>query len=331
MAGRVAQRLVSEGERVAQGAVVAVLDSTDLVNEVAMRRAELWAAYANLAELEAGYRPEEVEEAQAAVQKAEALLQELLTGARPQEIAVAEATVARARADVVRLERDFHRMEELHRREIIPTQQLDTTRAAYDMAVAQFHQAEEQLKLVKAGPRREQIDQARAALAQARARYRLMLTGPRQEQVEQARARVEQAKEARALAEVRLGYATLSAPLAGVVLSENVEPGEHIAPGTPVVTIGNLEDVWLRAYIHETDLGRVKVGQPVRVTTDTYPGKVYAGRISFIASQAEFTPKTVQTTQERVKLVYRIKVDMHNPHMELKPGMPADAEIVLGQ
>ena len=96
------------------------------------------------------------------------------------------------------------------------------------------------------------------------------------------------------------------------------------------MTVGDLEHPWLRAYIDETDLGRVKVGQRARVSTDTYRGKVYDGRVSFIASQAEFTPKSVQTAKERVKLVYRIKVEIANPNMELKPGMPADAEIVLG-
>ena len=113
------------------------------------------------------------------------------------------------------------------------------------------------------------------------------------------------------------------------MLSENVETGEYVAPGTPVVTVGDLENVWLRAYVQETDLGRVKVGQRVLVTTDTYPGKAYEGRVSFVASKAEFTPKNVQTQQERVKLVYRVKVDIPNPGMELKPGMPADAEILL--
>ena len=132
------------------------------------------------------------------------------------------------------------------------------------------------------------------------------------------------------MAQTRLSYSILSSPLSGVVLSKNIEPGEYVAPGTPVVTVGDLSNVWLRAYINETDLGRVKVGQSVRVTTDTDPNKVYAGRVSFLASQAEFTPRNVQTTQERVKLVYRVKIDLPNPQMELKPGMPADAEIQVG-
>lgn len=167
-------------------------------------------------------------------------------------------------------------------------------------------------------------------MAQAEERYAEIKKGPRRETIEQARARAEQARQARAVAETRLGYATLVSPMSGVVLSENVEAGEYVTPGTPVVTVGDLENVWLRAYINETDLARVKVGQRVRVTIDTFSGKVYEGRVSFIASQAEFTPKTVQTSKERVKLVYRVKVDIANHNLELKPGMPADAEIAIG-
>jgi HlyD family secretion protein len=197
------------------------------------------------------------------------------------------------------------------------------------VAIAQLKEAEERLKLLKEGPRKEQIEQARAALMQAKETLILVKKGPRKETIDQARARLDQANQALAMAETQLGYATLVSPISGVVLSKNVEPGEYVAPGTPVVTIGNLDNVWLRAYINETDLGRVKVGQRVRVTTDTYPGKVYEGYISFIASQAEFTPKNVQTEKERVKLVYRIKIDIPNPNMELKPGMPADADILI--
>jgi HlyD family secretion protein len=154
--------------------------------------------------------------------------------------------------------------------------------------------------------------------------------GPRQEDIDQGRARVAQAQAALQLVKTQLSYATVVSPLTGVVLSKNIEPGEYVAPGTAVVTVGDLVNVWLRAYIEETDLGRVKVGQRASVTTDTYPGKRYEGRVSFIASEAEFTPKNVQTQKERVKLVYRIKIDITNPKMELKPGMPADAVIEAG-
>jgi HlyD family secretion protein len=102
-----------------------------------------------------------------------------------------------------------------------------------------------------------------------------------------------------------------------------------VAPNTPVVTLGDLNNVWLRAYVSETDLGRIHFGQPALIRTDTYPGKTYRGRVSFISDKAEFTPKSVQTFKERVTLVYRIKIDAENSNHELKPGMPADAEIPL--
>ena len=113
------------------------------------------------------------------------------------------------------------------------------------------------------------------------------------------------------------------------MLSKNAEPGEFVSPGTPVVTVAELDAPWVRAYVSEPDLGRVKLGQSARVRCDSFPGKVYEGHVSFVASEAEFTPKNVETRQERVKLVYRIKVDIANRERELKPGMPADVEIVI--
>jgi len=103
--------------------------------------------------------------------------------------------------------------------------------------------------------------------------------------------------------------------------------GEIVAPGTSVLTVGDIDRPWLRAYINERDLGRIKLGSAAAVTTDSFPGKTYAGHISYIASQAEFTPKQIQTQEERVKLVYRIKIELENSRHELKSNMPADAEI----
>ncbi|MDD4600641.1 MAG: efflux RND transporter periplasmic adaptor subunit, partial [Negativicutes bacterium] len=171
---------------------------------------------------------------------------------------------------------------------------------------------------------------ANARADQAAQQLSVVVEGPRREEIELATARVEQVKQVLKLTQTRLSYAQITAPVDGMVLSENIEAGEYVSPGTPVVTIGDLNQVWLKAYIAETNLGKVKLGQKVAVTTDTYPNKVYEGHISFIASEAEFTPKSIQTTEERVKLVYRIKVTIDNNANELKPGMPADAVIDLG-
>jgi HlyD family secretion protein len=311
------------------GQVVARLESAELAQEGALRQAEVAAAQAALAELLAGSRPEEIAQAEAAARLAQARLEEALTGSRPEEIAAAEAAVEQAVAEADRWKAEYERYQNLREDGVVSVQQFEAVRAAYVAAEARHQEVDERFKLVHQGPREEQIEQARAAAREANERYTLVKTGPRKETIAQGRARLEQARQALEVAQTRLGYATLMSPLAGVVLSENIEAGEYVAAGTPVVAVGDLANVWLRAYINETDLGRVKVGQPARITVDTFPDKTYEGRVSFLSSEAEFTPKTVQTEQERVKLVYRVKIDVANPQMELKPGMPADGEILL--
>ncbi len=325
--GRVKARLVDEGMTVARGRVVAVLDSEDLEQEVALKEAEAEAARAALAELLAGSRPQEIARAEADAAQARARLAELESGSRPQEVEAAAAAVARAEADADRLARDHERIAALYAREAVARREFEAARAASDVAQARLKEARENLLLVREGPRREQVAQARAALERSLESLSLVREGPRPETITQARARVRQANEAAALARTRLSYATVRSPLGGIVLSKNVEPGDYVAAGTPVVTVGDLRNVWVRAYVGETDLARVKLGQAVSVTNDTYPGKRYAGRVSFISAEAEFTPKSVQTSKERVTLVYRIKVDIDNPAAELKPGMPVDGVI----
>jgi HlyD family secretion protein len=258
-----------------------------------------------IAELDKTDLIEQVNIRQAELANAQSVLAELEAGSRPQEIAAAAATVETAEAELVDAESNYTRLEKLKHQDVAGIQEYITAKARYDASRAGLKNAKEKYSLIKEGPRKETIDQARA--------------------------RVDQTQASLDLAKTQLSYATLRSPLAGVVLSKNIEPGEYVVPGTPIVTAGDMINVWLRAYIGERDLGRVKLGQKVHVTTDSYPGKIYDGTISFISSEAEFTPKNVQTQQQRVKLVYRIKIDIKNPGMELKAGMPADAEILLNE
>lgn len=329
--GWVEARLVSEGDIVQADAPVARLDRREFEHEVAIRKAEADVAEAKLEELEAGSRPEEISQAEAAAAKAKAFVNEQENGSRPQEILAAQAAVEGATADAVRLDTDYKRYKQLWDKEAISTRQYEQAQSTYAVASARLAEAQERLKLVKEGPRTEDIAQAKAALSEAQAQLELARNGPRRETIQQARAHVDETKQVLALADTRLGYAEIHAPISGVVLADHVESGEYVTPGTPVVTIGDLEHVWLRAFIDESDLGRVKTGQSVRVYTDSFPEKPYPGRISFISSESEFTPKNIQTEKERVKLVYRIKIVIANPEMELKPGMPADAVIELTQ
>jgi HlyD family secretion protein len=147
-------------------------------------------------------------------------------------------------------------------------------------------------------------------------------------QAEADKANVEALRANLELAKTRLGFAELAATLNGYVLVKSALAGEVVQIGQPVFTVIDLNDVWVTAYINERDLGRVKLGQKAEVVTDTYLGKKYKGEVSFVCSEAEFTPKFIQTTEERVKLVYRIKVRVDNSSLDLKPGMPADAYLI---
>jgi HlyD family secretion protein len=140
---------------------------------------------------------------------------------------------------------------------------------------------------------------------------------------------MDRAEQQVAITNTQINDTEVFSPVDGVVLVKAAEVGEVLAAGTTVVTIGDISHPWLRAYINEKDLGRVKIGSRAKVTTDSFPGKAYWGRVSFISSEAEFTPKQIQTQEERVKLVYRIKIEVDNPQQELKSNMPVEAEIDL--
>jgi HlyD family secretion protein len=244
-----------------------------------------------------------LELARATLVSAQARLDKLLAGSRPEEIREAEAAVNQAKFDSDNRQIQYERMKLLYEKRVVPKETYDNSETALKVAKATLERATQNYLLVKQGPRKEDIDDARA--------------------------QVEQAKASLKLAETQLSYTVIYAPFSGVLLVKSAEVGEVVNPGTPVLTLADIENVWLKAYISETDLGKVKWGQEVIVTTDLRPQKEYKGRISFVSSQAEFTPKSIQTEKERVTLVYRIKVDISNPDHALKPGMPADGKILL--
>ncbi len=203
---------------------------------------------------------------------------------------------------------------------------------ASDAADLEFRQQEydRAAMLLKTGSGTvEQRDQTYAALRQGTAVHErdLALQNAADRQVELAKAGIHSAQETLKMSQIVLGYTVLRAPFSGVIEVRQAELGEIMVPGTPVVTLADLDHVWLRAYINETDIGKVRYGETATVTTDTYPGKKYTGRVSFISSNAEFTPKSVETHAERVTLVYRIRIDIDSPSRELVPGMPADATL----
>ncbi|HUJ41553.1 MAG TPA: efflux RND transporter periplasmic adaptor subunit [Candidatus Acidoferrales bacterium] len=224
-----------------------------------------------------------------------------LAGSRRQDIQAAHEAVVDARADLEQKQRDFERYDALLKKDEIPAQTRDQART--------------------------NVTRARATLARLEQNYSELEEGTRKEEIAVDHASAQQARQNLELSRIKLSYTTLTAPFSGVILVRQAELGEVVAPATPVVTLADLDHIWVRVYLPETELSRLRWGQDVAVKTDSYPGKTYHGRVSFISSEAEFTPKSVQTQQERVTLVYRVKVDVDNPKYELKPGMPADVYV----
>ncbi len=274
--GRIVRIGPREGERVQAGQALASIDDAELDAKRRQAAAGVQAATVQLAELENGFRREEVAQAAAA------------------------ANAAAERSEDAG--RDLARTRALREGGAVSPEALQKAETAAGVASAQLRQAREALDLLRRGPRKEKIDAARAQLEQARA-------------AEQAAA-------------ATLADTVIRAPHAGVVTVRHREPNEVVSPGQPVLTVMNPDDRWVRIYVPENRVGAVQLGDAATIRSDTFPGKEYAGRVVYISPEAEFTPKSVQTTEERVRLVYAVKVRIEgDPAMELKPGMPADVEL----
>jgi HlyD family secretion protein len=241
-------------------------------------------------------------QAQASLRAARAVLLELESGARPEEIGQAQAAFEGAQHKREDVARDLERTRILYDGGAVSQEAYDKAQTAFALAGSQEDQAREQLRLVRSGPRSERLEAQRAHVAQAEA----VLQG----------------------AEEMLRKVQLRTPFAGTVTVQHREPGEVVPPGAPVLTLMDPDSRWVRVYIPGDQIGAVRLGATATVTSDTYPEKRYEGEVVFIASEAEFTPKNVQTAEERVKLVYAVKVRITgDPRYELKPGMPADVRL----
>jgi len=338
--GRLTELAVREGTWVRKGDPIARLDAAQLVQQRSRDVASVATAQSQYEQLQTTIEYQratlesDINTRRAELAQQQAKLDELLAGSRPQEIQQAQSAVTDAKAwnDGARLE--WERAQTLYKNSDISTQQFDQARTKFESTTAQLRQAEERLALVKEGPRKEEIAGVRAQVARAQAavataeanrielRRKEQELGARKAEIDRTRATV-------GMTDAQVADTVIVAPIDGVVLVKPAEAGEVIAAGTTVAGLGDLDHPWLRAYINETDLGRIHLGDKVKLSTDSFPGKVYEGRISFISSEAEFTPKQIQTKEERVKMVYRIKIEVDNSHHELKNNMPVDAEIPL--
>ena len=338
-AGRVQELLVQEGDHVTQGQVIARLDAQPLRESLERSRAQLDSAKVLLAQqrdaLVIAERTlgDQERAARASLEAARALRDQARTGPRVQEVGEAEAALSAAVATLAKAQLDLERARELVKRGVYSKAALDAAEAAYRSAESQRDSAQQRLDMLKEGTRKEQIDSAEAQFRQAQAAHdlagaNLLQIRLREKDVQVAEMKLQDAQAACNIAQINFDYAQLKAPVSGWVLLKNIEAGEVVNVGTPVFTLGDIADLWMNVYIGEKEVGRLRLGDPVTIQVDAYPNETFEGKVIFISQEAEFTPKNIQTKDERTKLVYRVKVSIRNQDQKLKPGMPADAELV---
>lgn len=289
--GKINEISIQEGSMVKQGAILARIDSTIPALQVQQAEAALNAARESSKQTKTGNRQQQIAQAQAGVEQIDALSK----GARQSMENALE---------------NLGRIKTLVKDGGATTQQLsdaqtkyETAKAQYEAYVAQKRSAQEQLDLLKSGSTQETINIANAGVAQAQASL--------------------------AIARAQLAKAVIYAPSSGIINEVNFEKGEFVAPGAALFTLINPKDLWIKVYVSEKDLPKVKVGNKAEIFADAYPDKTFAGRVSYISSKAEFTPKNLQTAEERVNMVFEVKIKITGGEDQLKAGLPADVNIIL--
>lgn len=309
VSGRIDSVRVREGDVVQAGQILVTFEDKELL-------AAREQARANLEKMERGSRPEEIAEARAAAAQAQADYLQRRNGYRKEEVEAARADVERTRADAVRAERNFKRVGDLANAEVFSKQQRDDAEAAWKMAAAAQRNAEEKLAALERGYRLEEIASAEARYRQTQATLAKTVHGNRREDIEYARAQFLDA-------DAKYRERQVTAPSAATVEVLDVRPGDLVAPNTPVATLLERDQIYVRIYIPETKIGRVHVGQRADLRVDSFPGQVFSGVVEQINQQAEFLPRNVQTQEERVHQVFGVKVRVEDPSGRIRPGMAA--------
>lgn len=314
--GRIDKVLVREGDAVEPGQVLVTFDDKELQATLSEMRAAAEKA-------ERGFRPEEIAEARAAAAQARAEYEQRTNGYRQDDIDAAKADFDRATADETRTHLDFQRYDALAQKDLVSKQQRDTAEANWKMALAQKQNAQHKLDELKKGYRPEEIAAAEARYHQTQATLEKFERGNRREDVAAAKA-------ALALEEARYRERQVVAPSAANVEVLDVRPGDLIAPNTPIATLLERDQIYVRIYIPETQIGHVQLGEKAEIRVDSFPNQVFHGVVEQINQQAEFLPRNVQTREERVHQVFGVKVRIDDPSRRVRAGMAADVKFNPG-
>ncbi len=325
--GRVLKVVVKEGQAVKAGETLVLLEPTELNAALAGAQASLRQADAKYALLNAGYRKEEIEQAEAAVRQAQAELDQLVSGPRQQEIAQAAADWQAAKAQADNARKFLGRMEDLAKRDLIAKQEYDDALTKADEAEQKMKSVRERYDLVLAGTRKEEVERARQRWAEADAKRRQLRAGFRQEEITQAKSEMEAARARLEQIQSQLDETVIKTPVDALVEALDLQPGDLVGAGKPVATLLRTGSLWVRAYLPEARLGAVQPGLKVKVRVDSFPDKNFAGAVRRIHRQGEFTPRNIQTHEERVLQVFQVEVVIDDADHVLRPGMNADVTI----
>jgi multidrug resistance efflux pump len=311
--GRIDKVLVREGDTVETGQILVTFDDKEL-------QAALEQSRANAEKAQHGYRHEEIDEGRAVAAQTKADYELKKHGYRKEDVSAAQADLERAKADEVRTRLDFARYDALAKKDLVSRQQRDTAEANWRVAAAQMESAKQKLEELQRGYRPEEIVSAEARYRQALATLEKLVRGNRREDVAQAKA-------AYAYDLARYRERQVTAPSAANVEVLDVRPGDLIAPNTPVATLLERDQIYVRIYIPETEIGRVQLGQKAEVRVDSFPHQVFHGVVEQVNQQAEFLPRNVQTREERVHQVFGTKIRIDDPSGRVRAGMAADVKL----
>jgi len=324
--GRVQQVLVHEGDRVADKAVLVVLEHGDLDAQREIAAAELEQAQAALEKLQKGARPEEIEQAKARAAEASAAFAETRHGSRSEDIAAAEARLAQAQAVVDKAKLDADRAHRLLASGAIAQAEADSADTALKTAVAERDALQKVAEELRAGARAEDKAQAQARAQEAQAAAQLVLAGARVEDLRAAAALVAAAKARVQQLDVMIDELTIRSPAAARVEALDLRPGDLLAPNATAATLLEDGQLYVRIYVPETEIGYVHVGQTVPITVDTFGDREFTGKVEFIAERGEYSPRNLQTADERADQVFALRVGLGDAS-DLRAGMAATAHV----
>ncbi|HEY2930192.1 MAG TPA: HlyD family efflux transporter periplasmic adaptor subunit [Acidobacteriota bacterium] len=328
--GRVVQVLVEEGSLVQKDQPLVRLDPEDLIARRAALEADLASSQANLLKLEHGARKEEIAQARASAAAAMSRYSLLKSGARKEEIAQAEAELAAAQAVERDAKIEADRMQQLFDKGVVSQKERDNAFYRYQSQAAQVRARQQKVQELRIGNREEEIQAAYHDYQRELARLRLLEAGTRQEEIAEARARVARMRAQIQELDVNIAESEIRSPAKARVEVISVRPGDLVQPGVPVMRLLEPDRVWVRVYVPEPKLGLVRVGQKAEIRIDTFPNRIFSGVVEQINSESEFTPRNVQSRDERNHQVFGVKIRIDNQLGEIKSGMAADVALLLG-